>query len=278
MRGTNPRAVTSGSVKAPKAGRWGVRVGLAVVGVAATSLALMVPAQAEPLWPGGPDIGTPAIIPSPAPSIEPGTGATVGGKRAIDIFYKVPTSDRVAAQNAVRVTSNPGVAGTFKWIDNQHLQWYPNDYWPRGTNVTVNVPGASSNFRVSDTFDAVGSTGGHDFEVKIGGDVVRTFPASFGKPKHETPTGSFPVMELDRNIIMDSSTYGVPVNSPEGYKLNVEYAVRLTWSGIFVHSAPWSTAQQGNSNVSHGCINLAPAAAQWFFENVRPGDVVNITG
>ena len=33
-------------------------------------------------------------------------------------------------------------------------------------------------------------------------------------------------------------------------------------------------AQQGNSNVSHGCINLSPDDAKWFFDNVKRGDVV----
>jgi lipoprotein-anchoring transpeptidase ErfK/SrfK len=76
--------------------------------------------------------------------------------------------------------------------------------------------------------------------------------------------------------VMDSSTYGVPVDSPNGYRTPVEYAVRISNSGEFVHAAPWSVAQQGRENVSHGCINMSTENARWFFDFSQPGDVVEI--
>lgn len=81
-------------------------------------------------------------------------------------------------------------------------------------------------------------------------------------------------MEKDRTIIFDSRTIGIPLDDPEGYYLTGEFAERLTSGGVFVHSAPWSVGQQGNSNVSHGCINLAPADAEWYYDNVSVGDPV----
>lgn len=33
---------------------------------------------------------------------------------------------------------------------------------------------------------------------------------------------------------------------------------------------------QGEENVSHGCINLSPSNAQWFFDNFGSGDPVVI--
>ena len=51
----------------------------------------------------------------------------------------------------------------------------------------------------------------------------------------------------------------------------VEYAVRISDSGEFVHAAPWSVAQQGNTNVSHGCINMSTERAAWFFNFSQPG-------
>lgn len=123
---------------------------------------------------------------------------------------------------------------------------------------------------------AVANVTTHQFTVSIGDQVVRTMPASMGKPGHETPLGTFEVLEKYRNLVMDSSTYGVPIDSPEGYRIDTEYAVRLTWSGIFVHSAPWSVDSQGHENVSHGCINLSPENARWFYENVQVGDRVVI--
>ncbi|TQF74737.1 L,D-transpeptidase [Rhodococcus spelaei] len=129
--------------------------------------------------------------------------------------------------------------------------------------------------QAGDTPVAVANVTTHQFTVDIGG-VVKAMPASMGKPGHETPLGTFHVLEKFRSMVMDSSTYGVPVDSPEGYRLEVEYAVRITWSGIFVHSAPWSVDSQGYANVSHGCINLSPENARWFFDNVNVGDAVTV--
>ena len=108
------------------------------------------------------------------------------------------------------------------------------------------------------------------------GKLEKTFPVSMGKKGYETKNGTYYVLEKFADIVMDSSTYGVPVNSAQGYKLKVQDAVRIDNSGAFVHSAPWSTGAQGNSNVSHGCINLSPANAQWFYDNFGSGDPVVI--
>lgn len=137
---------------------------------------------------------------------------------------------------------------------------------------------AGSRTQADNSVSAVANVSTHQFTVSIGGEVVRTMPASMGKPGHETPLGTFHVMEKLRNMVMDSSTYGVPVDSPEGYRLDVEYAVRLTSGGIFVHAAPWSVDSQGYENVSHGCINLSTENAAWFFDNVEVGDPVTVVG
>jgi lipoprotein-anchoring transpeptidase ErfK/SrfK len=115
-------------------------------------------------------------------------------------------------------------------------------------------------------------------EIVRDGELVKTFPISMGKKGFETKNGTYYVLEKFSDMVMDSSTYGVPVDDPsgEGYKLKVQDAVRIDNSGIFVHSAPWSVGAQGNSNVSHGCINLAPEDAQWFFDNFGSGDPVVI--
>ena len=108
------------------------------------------------------------------------------------------------------------------------------------------------------------------------GVLEETFPVSLGKRGYETKNGTYYVLEKFADIVMDSSTYGVPITADEGYKLKVQDAVRIDNGGVFVHSAPWSVGAQGNSNVSHGCINLSPANAQWFFDNFGSGDAVVI--
>jgi lipoprotein-anchoring transpeptidase ErfK/SrfK len=111
-------------------------------------------------------------------------------------------------------------------------------------------------------------------QIVRNGKLEKTFPVSMGKPGHDTPNGTYYVLEKFPSIVMDSSTYGVPVNSPNGYKTTVQLAVRIDNSGNFVHSAPWSVDDQGKRNVSHGCINISPENAKWFYDNFGSGDPI----
>ena len=95
-----------------------------------------------------------------------------------------------------------------------------------------------------------------------------------GRPEYPTPVGTYPVLSKDRDVIMDSSSVGIPVDAPDGYRLTVDYAVRITGRGLYVHSAPWAVNSMGFENVSHGCISLSPAEAEWYFNTVHVGDPV----
>jgi lipoprotein-anchoring transpeptidase ErfK/SrfK len=99
-------------------------------------------------------------------------------------------------------------------------------------------------------------------------------PASLGRPEYSTPVGSYTVLSKDRSVTMDSSTVGIPVDDPNGYLLTVEYAVRISGHGLFVHSAPWAVNSLGLDNVSHGCISLSPQDAEWYYNTVNIGDPV----
>jgi lipoprotein-anchoring transpeptidase ErfK/SrfK len=114
----------------------------------------------------------------------------------------------------------------------------------------------------------------HTFTVSIDDQVVREMPASMGKPAFPTPVGTFSVLEKQRNVVFDSRTIGIPLDDPEGYLIDGEFGVRVTWGGVYIHSAPWSIGSQGSANVSHGCINLSPRNAEWYFNTVRVGDPV----
>ena len=83
-----------------------------------------------------------------------------------------------------------------------------------------------------------------------------------GKDSTPTNNGVYIVGARFKHIIMDSSTYGVPVNSPNGYRTEVDWATQISYSGIFVHSAPWSVGAQGHTNTSHGCLNVSPSNAR----------------
>ena len=119
----------------------------------------------------------------------------------------------------------------------------------------------------------------HRMKVYVNGKLTKDFPASLGKEVkgRYTHTGVHVVTDKKRSMTMDSTTFGLALDAG-GYKVPVQFATRISNGGEFVHSAPWSVPQQGFSNVSHGCVNLAPANAAWFFGISQPGDVVSVTG
>ena len=54
--------------------------------------------------------------------------------------------------------------------------------------------------------------------------------------------------------------------------------MRITWSGVYLHAAPWSVGSQGSTNVSHGCINMSPEDAATYYDMSIPGDPVTVQG
>ena len=227
-----------------------------------------------------PFVGQPPFVP---PSFNPTNGSIAGAAKPIYINFARPIANRQMAQDAVHISSVPPVPGRFYWTSDTQLRWRPQDFWPAGTVVNIDAAGTKSSFTVPEQLVATVDDSTHTMTIVRNGKVEKTFPVSMGKPdgKHETKNGTYYVLEKFADIVMDSSTYGVPVDSAEGYKLKVQDAVRIDNSGIFVHSAPWSVGDQGKRNVSHGCINLSPANAQWFYDNFGSGDPVvvkNSTG
>jgi lipoprotein-anchoring transpeptidase ErfK/SrfK len=217
-------------------------------------------------------------VPEPVPgvaSVLPATGAVVGVAHPVVVTFTAPVTDRVAAERSIRVTS-PTVTGHFEWVQNNVVQWVPAQYWPAHTHVSVGVQALTTGFDTGDQLLGVASISAHTFTVSRDGEVLRTMPASMGKPSRPTPMGSFSALSKERTVVMDSRTIGIPLSSPEGYKITASYAVRVTWSGVYVHSAPWSVDSQGYANVSHGCINLSPDNAAWYFNNVTIGDPIEV--
>jgi lipoprotein-anchoring transpeptidase ErfK/SrfK len=222
-----------------------------------------------------PYTGEPVFLP---PSFNPVNGSMVGVAKPIIINFQRPIVNRPMAEQAIHITSNPPVPGKFYWMSETQVRWRPVDFWPKDTTVLIDASGAKSSFRTGESLVATIDDKTHQMTVSRNGKVEKTFPVSMGKPdgKHETKNGTYYVLEKFADLVMDSATYGVPNTSPEGYKLKVQDAVRIDNSGAFVHGAPWSVGDQGKRNVSHGCINLSPANAQWFYDNFGSGDPIVI--
>ncbi len=208
--------------------------------------------------------------------VQPINGQTVGVAHPIIVTFTKPVADRAAAERSIKVLSPSEMTGTFEWRSDNVVQWVPDKFWPAHSTITMMAGGERRTFGTSGTVLGVASISNHTFTVSIDGVIQRQMPASMGKPKHPTPVGQFSVLEKYKSIVMDSRTIGIPLEDPEGYKLTVADAVRITWGGVYVHSAPWSVGSQGYANVSHGCINLSPDNALWYFNTVGIGDPVVI--
>ncbi|MBJ8346732.1 Ig-like domain-containing protein [Antrihabitans sp. YC2-6] len=221
------------------------------------------------------------------PYLNPGDNAVVGIAQPVAIQFDEVIPDRLAAQQAITVVTDPPVEGAFYWVNGREVRWRPENFWNPGTKVTVDVnvygkdlgngvfgsEDISTHFTIGDAVILTADDNTKEVVVTRNGEVIKTMPTSMGKAGDETPNGTYIIADRHERIIMDSSTYGVPSDSPDGYKTPVDYATRMSYSGIFLHSAPWSVGQQGYSNVSHGCLNLSPANAIWVFNNTKLGDV-----
>jgi lipoprotein-anchoring transpeptidase ErfK/SrfK len=212
--------------------------------------------------------------PTDVADIQPATGQTVGVAMPVTVTFAQPIANLADAERTIAITSSATPEGSFTWLNDRVVQWNPKGFWPAHSNIIVTAGGAKTSFEAGAAVVGVADIGAHTFTVSIDGQVARTMPASMGKPKHPTPTGSFTALEKQASVVMDSRTIGIPLSDPEGYRLTVANAVRVTWGGVYVHSAPWSVASQGNSNVSHGCINLSPDNAAWYYDTVHIGDPI----
>lgn len=214
--------------------------------------------------------------PFPPPSFNPVSGTVVGVAKPIIINFQGPVADAGEAEQAIHISSTPPVPGKFYWTTPTQLRWRPINFWPAHTAVHIDAAGVMSDFTTGDALVATADDATHQMTVTRNGTVEKTFPMSMGMSSggHQTANGTYYVLEKLPTVVMDSSTYGVPVNSTYGYRVTVQDAVRFDNSGNFVHSAPWSVDDQGRRDVTHGCINLAPADAKWFYNNFGSGDPI----
>ncbi len=224
------------------------------------------------------------------PYAMPHDGEVVGVGEPVAIQFDENIANREAAEKSIVVTTDPPVEGAFYWLNNREVRWRPEHFWKPGTNVNVAVntygvdlgdgvfgeDNAHTHFTIGDEVIATADDNTKMVTVRVNGNVVKTMPTSMGKDSTPTASGTYILGVRFAHMIMDSSTYGVPANSPNGYRTEVDFATQMSYSGVFVHSAPWSVGAQGHTNTSHGCLNVSPSNAQWFFENTKRGDIVEV--
>jgi lipoprotein-anchoring transpeptidase ErfK/SrfK len=209
-----------------------------------------------------------------------GEGQAYGVGMPIILTFSQPITNRAAVERAITLTTSKSVVGVWYWDSSTSLAFRPRDYWPSGTHIHFaghfdGVEGAkglygfhtlTQAFTIGQSVIAVASTTTHRTQIYINGKLTYNWPISSGKPGDDTPNGSYLTIEKENPVRMTGP----------GYSLLVPYSVRFTWSGDYYHDAYWSVGQQGFENVSHGCVNLPPAASKIYYNLAVPGDPITI--
>ena len=225
---------------------------------------------------------------------------TVGIGQPITVRFDENIVDKAAAEKALTVTTTPHVDGAWHCFSDQVVHWRPKNYWVPGTKVTVkaavygvHVGGdiygeqdATSSFTIGAAKVFTIDDKAHVGTIKVSGKTVLSVPVSMGRGGQYTVDGqtiyfttqSGPHIVAEKYPVkrMTSASYGLPEDTPLGYDENISLAVRISPDGEFVHSAPWSVWAQGKQNTSHGCVNVSPANARYFYDHFSYGDIVDI--
>ena len=226
------------------------------------------------------------------PSIAPLQGETVGVGMPVIVTFDVPITDRKAIEENLHVTSTPAQPGSWHWLSSSEVRWRPKSYWKAGTHVEVSadVNGVDAGNGVYGQVDKdisfdVGAAHIYKVDTKTdqmrvfsNGKLLRTIPITTGQqPAYTTRSGTKVIIEKFASKDMNSETVGI--TGADAYNIKgVKWAMRLTYSGEFIHAAPWSVSSQGHANVSHGCTGMSTENAGWLFAMSRRGDVVEYTG
>ncbi len=238
------------------------------------------------------ETGTPAAKKTLDVAFGPKAG-TYGVGQPVTAELSEPVKDkaqRAVVERALKVRSTPAVEGSWHWVDDKKLHYRPKEYWPAHATVDVRSTlegikigdrmwGGETKpltFRTGDSVVAVTDAAAHTLTVYRDGEEVREIPVTAGKPGFETRNGVKVVLGKEPFVRMRSSTVGIAEGSSESYDLPVYFATRVTWSGEYVHAAPWSVGSQGSANVSHGCVGMNTSNAEWFFDTVQEGDIVKV--
>jgi lipoprotein-anchoring transpeptidase ErfK/SrfK len=222
--------------------------------------------------------------------VAPLENETVGVGMPIVVYFTAPVTDRAAVEQRLHVEESTPVLGAWHWYSDTEVHYRPAQYWPPGEQVTVTVGIKGVNagngvwglndrvvhFQVGDSHITTVDAKTDRMTVPVNGHTVKEVPVSLGRDKYPTTSGIHVVLEKTPTIVMDSATVGIPKGTPGYYKETVLWDVRISWSGEFVHAAPWSVADQGRENVSHGCVNASTTDAKWFYDFSRRGDIVQV--
>ena len=227
-------------------------------------------------------------------------GHTYGVGAIVAAHFDEAITDKAAAEKHLHVTTNPPVAGAWNWVNDQEAHWRPEKYYAPGTSVdvTADIYGARLgdgmygqedqhvSFKIGNAHVSIADDKTKQVSVFDNGKLVRTMPTSMGMGGTQTiggttlsfwtPPGTYTVLDKANPVVMDSSTFGLPTSSRLGYRETIPYATRISMDGIYLHQLNSTVWAQGNTDTSHGCLNLNGENAAWFFDFSVPGDIVEV--
>ncbi|HEX9064881.1 MAG TPA: Ig-like domain-containing protein [Streptosporangiaceae bacterium] len=205
----------------------------------------------------------------------------------ISLTFNHAVTNRKAVERSLSITTSRPVMGAWYWDTNTWagtttVSFRPKSYWQPGTKVsfTGHLAGVEiakgvyathnlhASFSIGPSLIVKASTVTHYMDVYYKGRLFGHWPISTGRPGDDTPNGHYLTIEKANPTYMTGP----------GYALWVPWAVRFTWSGVYIHDAYWSVWAQGSVNVSHGCVNTSPAHAETYYKMELPGDPVIVTG
>ncbi|MFI2113834.1 Ig-like domain-containing protein [Streptomyces rubiginosohelvolus] len=228
-------------------------------------------------------------------SLAPGKNTTVGIAQPLSVVFDHPVKDKAAVEKALKVSTSNDSEGSWGWLQDysgkDRVDWRPKEYWKPGTKVTLDAQlngvdtGADGGWFVRDyaTTFTVGAAqvvkvdlDGHRLALHRDGKQVLDLPMSAGTPGGEKASwrGTAVLMSKEGTINMRSETVGLG----DAYDKMVDYSMRLTWSGMYAHAAPWNANYFGQANRSSGCLGMSDANASALYGQVRVGDPFEITG
>jgi lipoprotein-anchoring transpeptidase ErfK/SrfK len=230
------------------------------------------------------DAGVPPVSLSGTSGAPLQNGGTYGIGYVVVAHFAGPVGDHAAAEQAVGIATSPPVDGAWHWINDRTAHWRPAQYYAPGTVVTTANP--PTTFTIGASHVSIADDATKQVSVYDGGALVRTMPTSMGRGGTEkvgnttisfwTQRGVYTVLDKSNPVVMDSSTFGLPINAHLGYKESIPYAVRISTDGVYLHELDATVSVQGHSDVSHGCLNLNRDNAIWFYNFSVPGDVVEV--
>jgi lipoprotein-anchoring transpeptidase ErfK/SrfK len=229
--------------------------------------------------------GTPVHV-----SLYEADGQTYGVAMPLIAYFSAPVTDASVFDQVTTVTVNakPAAGAWFFEHSSQVSQameahYRLAKYWPPHSTIRLNLPVAglwAGPGRVFDDNLSLTIRTGATQIVKIDGKpgvdtmwaysdgrLVRSLKVSLGAAQTPTYLGTAVVISKSNPQLMQSTP------GEAYYRIEVPWSVRLTYDGEFLHDAYWNN-QLGQVNLSHGCTNLSPAYAQWYYGWSHVGDPV----